>query len=42
MASTKITSRGRVTIPLEVRRHLKVKPGDRLAFRIEPERQSRS
>lgn len=29
-----ITTKGQVTIPAEIRRRLKVKPGDRIAFRV--------
>ncbi|MBI3977213.1 MAG: AbrB/MazE/SpoVT family DNA-binding domain-containing protein [Chloroflexi bacterium] len=36
MVST-ITSKGQVTIPAEVRRHLGLKSGDKLSFVIEPE-----
>ncbi len=32
-----VTSKGQVTIPAEVRRHLGVKTRDRIAFVIEPE-----
>lgn len=32
---SKITSKGQATIPAEVRRLLKVAPGDHVAFRIE-------
>jgi antitoxin PrlF len=30
-----ITSKGQTTIPVEVRRHLNLKPGDKIAFNIE-------
>jgi AbrB family looped-hinge helix DNA binding protein len=30
-----VTSRGRVTIPVEVRRHLGLEPGDQVAFTID-------
>ena len=33
MASAKITSKGQITLPLEVRKALKVRPGDRVSFR---------
>jgi antitoxin PrlF len=35
MASSKITSKGQVTVPKAIRDALGVGPGDRLAFRIE-------
>jgi AbrB family looped-hinge helix DNA binding protein len=36
MTTAKLTSKGQVTIPGEVRRHLGVGQGDRLDFRIGP------
>ena len=32
-----VTSKGQVTIPAEVRRHLKIKEGQRIALVLEPE-----
>jgi antitoxin PrlF len=32
-----ITSKGQITIPSEIRRHLKLKPGDRVEFIVEPD-----
>ena len=32
---SKVTSKGQTTIPAEVREHLKLKPGDRIEYRIE-------
>lgn len=37
MAVSTITSKGQTTIPGEIRRHLKLKPGDRLEFVVEPD-----
>jgi len=37
MPTTKITSKGQITLPKEVREHLKVHPGDRLLFTIMPD-----
>jgi len=37
MAESTITSKGQTTIPVEIRRHLKLKPSDRLQFFIEPD-----
>ena len=37
MAVSTITSKGHTTIPGEIRRHLKLKPGDRLEFVVEPD-----
>lgn len=31
-----LTSRGRITIPKEIREHLRVSPGDRVKFFINP------
>ena len=33
MASTRITSKGQITVPAEVRKRLNLKPGDRPVFR---------
>jgi AbrB family looped-hinge helix DNA binding protein len=33
-ATTTMTSQGRITIPLEIRRHLGLQRGDRLAFSV--------
>jgi antitoxin PrlF len=35
MAASTITSKGQTTIPGEIRRHLKLKPGDRIEFVVE-------
>ena len=35
MGSSSITSKGQVTIPVEVRRELNLKAGDRVAFYLE-------
>jgi antitoxin PrlF len=35
MAESTITSKGQTTIPIEIRRHLKLKPGDRIQFFVE-------
>jgi AbrB family looped-hinge helix DNA binding protein len=35
MSTTTVTSKGQVTIPVEVRKHLKLKPGDKIDFQIE-------
>ena len=37
MAVSTITSKGQATIPGEIRRHLKLKAGDRLEFLVEPD-----
>ena len=37
MAVSTITSKGQTTIPGEIRRHLKLKPGDRIEFVVEPD-----
>jgi antitoxin PrlF len=37
MAMSTITSKGQTTIPGEIRRHLKLKPGDRVEFLVEPD-----
>ena len=37
MTSAKMTSKGQVTIPKEVRDRLGVHPGDRIAFEIRPD-----
>jgi antitoxin PrlF len=36
MPESTITSKGQTTIPREIRRHLKLKPGDRIEFIVEP------
>jgi antitoxin PrlF len=38
MSSAKLTSKGQITIPLEVRRALRLRTGDRLAFRVRDDR----
>jgi len=35
MAASTITSKGQTTIPGEIRKHLKLKPGDRVEFVVE-------
>lgn len=35
MASSRITSKGQVTVPKVIREALNVEPGDRLAFRVQ-------
>lgn len=35
MTVSTITSKGQTTIPSEIRRHLKLKPGDRIQFIVE-------
>jgi len=37
MALSTITSKGQTTIPGEIRRHLKLRPGDRVEFMVEPD-----
>jgi antitoxin PrlF len=37
MAVSTITSKGQTTIPGEIRKHLKLKPGDRVEFVLEPD-----
>ena len=37
MAVSTVTSKGQTTIPGEIRRHLKLKAGDRLEFLVEPD-----
>jgi len=37
MPVSTITSKGQTTIPEEIRRHLKLKPGDRIEFVVEPD-----
>ena len=32
MASATVTSKGQITIPIEVRKELSLKPGDRIEF----------
>lgn len=39
-ASTKISSKGQITVPVEVRRRLGVKQGDRVEFVVEGQRYS--
>jgi antitoxin PrlF len=34
MATSTLTSKGQITIPKEIREHLKIHPGNRLEFRI--------
>ena len=38
MAKTKVTSKGQVTIPKEIRDYLKLKPGDEVFFVIDNQR----
>ena len=40
MSSTRLGKNGRITIPIEIRRYLKLKPGDRIDFFIEREGQA--
>ena len=35
MSTATVTSKGQVTIPIKVRRHLKLQPGDKIDFQIE-------
>ena len=35
MASSTVTSKGRITLPKEIREHLHVAPGDRIDFVVE-------
>ena len=37
MAGSTITIKGRVTIPVEIRRHLKLKARERIEFLVEPD-----
>jgi antitoxin PrlF len=37
VAVSTITNKGQTTIPGEIRRHLKLKPGDRVEFLVEPD-----
>jgi AbrB family looped-hinge helix DNA binding protein len=37
MAISTITSKGQTTIPGEIRRHLRLKAGDRIEFLVEPD-----
>jgi antitoxin PrlF len=37
MPVAKLTSKGQITIPREIREHLRLKPGDRVQFRVEGE-----
>ena len=36
MASTKVTAKGQITIPIEVRKELNLKPGDQIFFVKDP------
>jgi antitoxin PrlF len=38
MAESTMTSKGQTTIPIEVRRRLKLKPGDRIEYLIEDDK----
>jgi antitoxin PrlF len=40
MRTATLTSKGQTTIPREVRSFLKLKPGDRLEFQLQPDGQS--
>jgi len=35
MSSSKVTRKGQTTIPIEIRRHLRLKTGDRIEFVVE-------
>ena len=35
--ASKITAKGQTTIPIGVRRHLRVRPGDRVTYVIQPD-----
>jgi antitoxin PrlF len=37
MPVSPITTKGQITIPGEIRRHLKLNPGDRVEFIVEPD-----
>jgi antitoxin PrlF len=37
MAESTITSKGQTTIPIEIRRRLKLKTGDRIEYVVEPD-----
>lgn len=37
MSEAKVTSKGQITVPKDVRQHLGLKPGDRVRFVIEPD-----
>jgi AbrB family looped-hinge helix DNA binding protein len=37
MAKSTITSKGQTTIPIEIRRRLKLKQGDRIEFFVQPD-----
>ncbi len=37
MSEAKVTSKGQITVPKDVRLHLGLKPGDRVRFVIEPD-----
>jgi antitoxin PrlF len=37
MAASTVTGKGQTTIPGEIRRHLKLKPGDRVEFVVGPD-----
>jgi AbrB family looped-hinge helix DNA binding protein len=34
MPSSKVTSKGQITLPIEIRRALRVRQGDRVSFRV--------
>ena len=37
MSSSTLTKKGQTTIPLQVRNHLKLRPGDKIEFVIQPD-----
>jgi antitoxin PrlF len=37
MAESVLRTKGQITIPVEIRRHLKLKPGGRIQFFVEPD-----
>ena len=37
MAESRVTSKGQTTIPIEIRRKLKLKAGDRIDFHVQPD-----
>lgn len=37
MPMAKLTSKGQITVPREIREHLRLEPGDRVHFRVEGE-----